>query len=388
MSEFQLFSTPAAGNPVTLRGANGYIASGVALLPNLPAREDTVTDRDEFFAQSDRPIKPWFSPLLTLHYRDERAADLTPALNQRLEHHDFSAAAGITGEFLHHRFFYQASGFLDDSSFIGLTGAPRAGLTYTPVHAGTRRFRGTTLHLAAATGTREPSLAEQASSTSTLAAPHTRTLEASVDQTLLPRKLTLRAAYFHNQFSHDFEPINFTAGRFVLAQTLSYRSQGLEAAATYSPASRLLFNAGYTYLAALVEQSSATPSFNPAYPTLPIGAFTALAGARPFHRPPNSGFASASYAGRALSASIKASIAGRADDSTNTLATPGFLLPNRNLSPGYTALDAYASYAVTRRITAFTQLTNLFDNRHMAPIGYTSTPFLIRTGLRIHLGGE
>ena len=390
-AELQLFSTPALGNPVFLRGANGYTASGTALLPVLPAREDAVTDRDEFFAQSDRPVKPWFSPLLTLHYRDERAADLTPTLNQRLDHHDFSAAAGITGEFLHHRFFYQTSGFLDDSSFLGLTGAPRAGLTYTPVHAGTRRFRGTTLHLAAATGTREPSLAEQASAlnaNSPLIAPRTRTLEASADQTILPRKLTVRATYFHNQFSHEFEPVNFTAGRFILVQTLAFRTQGLEAATTYNPSSHLLLTAGYTYLAALVEQSSATPTFNPAYPALPVGALTALAGARPFHRPPNSGFASASYAGRALSASIKASIAGRSDDTTGTLTTPSFLLPNRNLSPGYTSLDASATYAVTRRITLFTQLTNLFDNRHMAPIGYSSTPFLVRTGLRIRLGGE
>jgi hypothetical protein len=43
---------------------------------------------------------------------------------------------------------------------------------------------------------------------------------------------------------------------------------------------------------------------------------------------------------------------------------------------------------VTKRIAVFTQMTNLTDNRHMAPFGYLSTPFLIRTGLRVRLGGE
>jgi outer membrane receptor protein involved in Fe transport len=64
------------------------------------------------------------------------------------------------------------------------------------------------------------------------------------------------------------------------------------------------------------------------------------------------------------------------------------LLPNRDLSPGWLSLDANVTYALTHRITAFTQLTNITDNRHIAPIGFTSTPFLIRSGLRIRIGGE
>ena len=51
-------------------------------------------------------------------------------------------------------------------------------------------------------------------------------------------------------------------------------------------------------------------------------------------------------------------------------------------------MDASFTYAFTRHLTLYTELTNLLDNRQMAPLGYLSTPFLIRTGLRIRLGRE
>ena len=374
----KLFATPATGRLITITGANGYAASGLAALPVLPTRDDQATSRDEFTVQSDRPFKPWLTPLFTFRYQREHAAETIPAQRTTLERSHLSGALGLSGEF-HHRIIYQASGFLDSSPTLGFTGAPRLGLTYAPVRAGTRKFRGTTLHLTLATGLREPTLAE-----ATRTPPHTRTLEAAIDQAILPRKLTLRAAYFHNQFSHDFEPNSFTS----VSQTLAYRTQGLEASARYQPGNSLALTAGYTYLAAVVEQSALIPVFNPAYPLNPIGALAALPGARPFHRPPNTGFAAATYSGRKLTASLSAAIAGRSDDSTNLPQSPSLLLPNRNLSPGYTALDAFATFNISRHIVAFTQLTNLFDNRHIAPIGYTSTPFLIRTGLRIRIGGE
>ncbi len=378
-----LFSTPATGLPVTITGANGYTASGVATLLALPPRDDQATSRDEFTFQSDRPIKAWLTPLFTLRYQREHAAESTLTQRVALVRNHVSGALGLSGE-LHHRFFYQASGFVDHNPTLGFTGAPRLGLTYAPVRAGARKFRGTTLHLTLATGLRETGLRETGLAGATATPPRSRTYEFAADQAILPRKLSLRATYFHNQFSHDFEPL----GPTVVSQTLAYRTHGLEASARYQPAPSLLLAAGYTYLAAYVEQSAQAALFNPAYPLIPIGALSALLGARPFHRPPNSGFVSAAYNGRKLTASLSAAIAGRSDDSTNLAQTPTLLLPNRNLAPGYTAMNASATYNVSRRLTAFTQLTNLFDNRHIAPIGYTSTPFLIRTGLRIRLGGE
>ena len=387
----QLFTLPATGLPVTITGANNYTATGIATLPPLATRTDNVTNRDEFTFQSDRPFKPWLTPLLTFRYQDERAASLNeraiiPQAKSTLDRHHLAAAFALSGQ-IRHRLFYDASGFLDHSPTLGFTGAPRLGLTYAPVRPGPRRLRGTTLHLAVATGSRETSLAE-AVQIPTPTPPRTRSFEASIDQTILPRKLDLHAGYFHTQFSHQFEPAGLTTLSQTPTQTLAYRTQGFESILRYRPRYSLTLTAGYTYLAAFTEQSAVTPVFNPAYPTLPIGAFSALPGTRPFHRPPDTGFASAAYTSGRLTASLTAAVAGRSDDSTATLQTPTLLLPNRNLSPGYTSMDASATYTVSRRLTAFTQLTNLFDNRHIAPIGYTSTPFLIRTGLRIRLGGE
>jgi len=43
---------------------------------------------------------------------------------------------------------------------------------------------------------------------------------------------------------------------------------------------------------------------------------------------------------------------------------------------------------VTSHITLYGELDNLLDQRHIAPIGYLSTPFSARAGVRIRLGRE
>jgi len=145
---------------------------------------------------------------------------------------------------------------------------------------------------------------------------------------------------------------------------------------------------GYSYLASLVEQSAATAVFNPNLPGVAIGATTALVGARPFERAPNTGFLSAQYSGSKLSASLKATFAGKSDGTTGLVLNPTMLLPNRDLSPGYESVDAAFSYDLNHAVTLFSQFTHLLDDRHVAPIGYLSTPFGVRVGLKIRLGRE
>ena len=233
-----------------------------------------MTDRDRFTFQSDWPVKPWLQPLVLLHYEDTRGADLTPALRLTADRHHLGAAVGFTGTLLRSRLFYQATGEVDHSPLLGYTGSPRVGLTYAAVQPGRRRLRGTVLHATAAAGSREPSLLERAA-TLNITSPRSRSLDFSVDQTILPGKLTARAGYFHQQFSHEFEYVAYR----VPLQTLGFRTQGLETQLDYRPAAHLLLRGGYTYLAALVEQSAARPSFNPSLPSIAIGALTALPGA-------------------------------------------------------------------------------------------------------------
>lgn len=377
------YTTPLHGLPVTITGANGSSATGIATFLQPPPREDRVTNRDEYTYQTDYPFAGYLTALLTFRYVDQRAADLTPNLRQTVNRTNLSFAVGVQGQ-IRHRFFYETSGFVAHSPIYGFRGSPRVGLTYAPVRPGIRAFRGTTLHVTAATGFREPSLVESLASPTVT--PRSRTFDASIDQNLLSRKLTLQATYFHNQFSHDFEPVFLQP--LVVTSTLAFRTQGLETHLRYQPLPRLSMQGSYTYLAALTTQSLATPATNPSLPGTPIGALTALPGARPFHRPPHTGFLSAEYTGTTLTASVKAALSSRSDDSTYLIQNPTLLLPNRDLSPGWLSLDASVTYALTHRITAFTQLTNITDNRHIAPISYASTPFLIRTGLRIRIGGE
>jgi vitamin B12 transporter len=162
----------------------------------------------------------------------------------------------------------------------------------------------------------------------------------------------------------------------------------------------LFLRGGYTYLDAVVLQSftsdaysNGTASNNPNFPNIPIGAEGPLVGARPFRRPPQTGFFAVQYTATKFSAALKGAFAGRSDDSTfldgfdpnfgNTL-----VLPNRNLDFGYSDLDLNATYTATHHIAIFTQLGNLLSQQHIGPIGYPSLPFTVRAGLKIRIGGQ
>ncbi len=378
--------TNLAGRFITLTGANGYTVSGRATPFAVPTRQDQATLRDEAAYETDYAFSHFVTALFTFHYQDERALDTVPTIRQTLGRTNLVFAGVLRGEFKD-RFFYEGSGDVTHSSLTGFIGAPRLGLTYVPVLGGSRRLKGTSLHLTLATGNRERSIAEQ--SQSIFAPARSRMLDVSADQNLYRRKLILHAGYFHNQFSHQAEVLSLAGSNGgigpALSDTQAFRTQGFASELRYQPLSRLNLKGGYTYLASLIERSIATPDFNPTYPTLPIGLTTPLAGQRPFLRPPHSGFFALQYTGRTLSINLQASLAGHADDSTfnSTL-----LLPNRNLDHGYTRLDAGFAYALRRHITVFTQLTNLLNSQHIAPIGYPSTPFTVRSGLKIRLGGQ
>jgi iron complex outermembrane receptor protein/vitamin B12 transporter len=235
-----------------------------------------------------------------------------------------------------------------------------------------------------AAGVREPTLQEQLAGMAVGAT--SRTYDMAVDQEILPRKLSLRAAYFHNQFAHESETLGLAPLR--LGNGLGYRTQGLELTAQYHPFLRVMVRGGYTYLAALVEQSGAVAVFNPGIPGVPIGALTALVGGRPFHRPPNTGFVTVAYSGNRMMASVKDSFTGTSDDSTNLYLNKNLLLPNRNLSAGFASVDADVSYRVTRHLSLFSEFRNLLNQRGIAPIGYLSAPFGVRAGVRITVGRE
>jgi iron complex outermembrane receptor protein/vitamin B12 transporter len=378
------FATPATGVPVTIVGGNGYAATGTAVFRVLPSRLDTVTNRDAVTYQTDKRFKQWLMVVGKADVDAERGASVLPAGKRTLDRTHAGATVEFDGD-VRHRLFYEAAGTVDHAQQMGWTGGPRFGLSYAAVRPGQKWLRGTMLRAQVETRARETSLLEQ-DAVPGAGAPRQRTMESTVEQNIRGEKLTVRAEYFHAQYSHEFERLAYGAGG--MSQTLALRTQGVDVRLRYLPVRRLLVDGGYGYLASLTEQSSEVGLFNPALPKIAIGGLSALRGQRPFGRPPETGYFRVEWSGRKLNAAVQGGFAGKNDGTTGLVQTPGLLLPNRNLSPGYGAVDAHVSYVVAKQVTWFTQMTNLTDDRRTGTLGYVGTPFLLRMGLRVRIGGE
>jgi vitamin B12 transporter len=421
------------GNPVTIRGANGYTATGQAAF--FHPSGDTVSNRDELDYQTDYTFPHRIAVLFSFRYDNERGRLLDPNafLNQQTHRTNFLYTLQLQGD-IKHRFFYSLGGAVEKNHVYGIAGTPRIGLSYTPVRPGRRVFRGTRLRANVATGVQEPGLEAEFTSlytelqqsgnaaaiaaynVSPITAERSRTYDLGVDQNILNQKLILKAGYFHNQFNHQLELVNaegleqyFAIPATIASQlpaaslnSLAYRTQGLEIGLQYQPFTHLVLNGGYTYLASLVLQSfssdavaanNGTPTTNPNLPGIPIGALSPLVGSRPFRRPPSTGFFAVEYTTSRFSTALKGALASRSDDSTFQLHNDinggnTLLLPNRNLDFGYAKLDMNALFVATHHVTVFTQLDNLLGQQHIGPIGYPGLPFTIRAGLKIRVGGN
>ena len=146
------------------------------------------------------------------------------------------------------------------------------------------------------------------------------------------------------------------------------------------------------YLDAEVTNAfSATPSFNPAFPDVPIGKYSPLVGERPFRRPANSGSLFIGYTRGPAQVTFAGSFAGRRDDSTfldDEFFGSSMLLPNQGLSPGYAKLDLSGHYQVHEHFRLYLSVENLADRNYAAGFGYRSLPRTTRVGVTVTLGGD
>jgi iron complex outermembrane receptor protein/vitamin B12 transporter len=423
------------GNTVTIRGANGYNASGRAAINyggTYPMRNDQANNRDELYFQSDYTFSSHFIGLFGFRYENERGSFNDPAFFEfeKIQRTNFQYTLQFQGDILN-RLFYSLGGAIQRNNLYGTAGTPRIGLAWVPVRPSDGLFHGTKLRANAATGVQEPSLSIQFTSlyqqlldAGDIAAIHaynnvqpvqalrSRTYDVGIDQNILNQKLILKAGYFHNQFNHQIDFIDSgtllrvfgidtsTAQLYgAVLNTLAYRAQGFEGELQFQPKNSILIRGGYTYLASLVTQSFSTDAAyngtlaeNPNLPGIPIGSSYPLVGQRPFRRPPQTGFFAATYTRTKYAVAVKGAVSSRSDDSTflsysdvngdNTL-----LLPNRDLDYGWAKLDAYGTYTVTKHITVFADLGNLLSQQHIGPIGYPSLPFTFRAGLKVRIGG-
>ena len=412
------------GNPINLRGANGYTASGQAafLLPTY----DTVSNRDELYYQSNYTFPYRIAALFSFHYDNERGRLLDSAYPSGgiVKRANYLYTLQLQGDILH-RVTYSFGGSITRNELVGTYGNPRVGLTWDIIHPGAQPFHGTLLRANAATGLQEPSTLDQLASlytllqqvagntysTTPITAERSRTYDLGIDQNILNQKLVLKAAYYHNEFNHQLEFISsnglihyFNIPTSIALEipaasvnSLAYATQGVEAELQYQPLSRLFLRGGYTYLDSSVQQSFSSdnvrPAINPNFPAIPIGALSPLVGQRPFRLPPQFGFFAVEYNAKKFSAAIKGALATRSDDSTFQLNNDrnhgnSLLLPNRNLDFAYAKLDLNVIYSATSRVKIFTQLDNLLNDQHIGPIGYPGLPFTIRAGLKVRLFGD
>lgn len=433
------------GSPVTITGANGYSTTGRAVLDyagTYPYKSQLVSNRDQLAYQGSYTFTPHITALVGFHFEDERGQENIPSFQilENVSRQNYDYLASVHGDYKN-RFFYTLGGSLEHYSLFGTETSPRAGLTFYLIRPRHGIFSGTRLLGNYGDAVREPSLTDQTGSLyqeltvsgqtaaaqalhiTPLEAPTARTYEAGGEQAFFSDRLVLRVSYFHNEFGRQIESVSarllpnlipgLTAAEKIALEsalgpyfqedfglsvnTEAFRAQGIESTVQAGIGRNILLRGGYTYLDAAIQRSfdsdnvaflgNSAPTFN----GIPIGAVSPLWGARPFRRPPHTGFLSASYSQRKFTAMVTGAFASRSDDSTylefqDEFGGNSLLLPNRNLDAGYARIDAGGSYQVFNWLAGFAQAENLTDNQHIAPIGYPSLPATIRLGVRIQLG--
>jgi iron complex outermembrane receptor protein/vitamin B12 transporter len=432
------YSSPILGNlyigaPVTIRGANGYSVSGQAEFQfpgTYPNQFLNSADRDIIYAQSDYKINPHTVGLAAFKYEHESGyTQSVGSPKSSVDRTNYSTTAEINGD-LRNRLYYTAGTGIENNAVFGLAATPRVALAYYLVRPGkTSWLSGTKLRFSFSNGIKEPSIFYQTNSLfglleiqpngqqlisqyhiTPIGAERARTVDGGVDQILFGAKARLGITYFHNRFSNGIEYVppqglielgvpsalvnqDTPFGAAVNSQTLT--AQGAEIELEYKLGNNLWARGGYTYLDAVVERSfssdALSPSFNPAFPSMPIGAFSPLKGARPFRRAPQSGYFGLYYNHSRWLLSFTGTLVGKRDDSDFLFdkdGGPTLLLPNRNLDADYQLLDVSGSYRVSRVLSIYGSFQNVLAQHYSEAFGFPSLPFTFRSGIKITLGGE
>jgi vitamin B12 transporter len=421
------------GAPIVIRGANGYSVSGQAAFQfpgAYPNQFITSTDRDFVYAQTTYQVKPQLTALLGFRYEAERGFTQSSFGKSPADRRNYSYTLQVAGN-LANRFYYTLGSGIENNAIFGVEATPRVSVAYYLLRPDSSRvFSGTKIRGSFGTGIKEPSIFNAGNSLFSLlqqlsngqqlisqfhvtpiGAERSRTYDGGIEQSLFEGRAKLEITYFHNEFTHmvEFVPMQGLIDIGVpqpIAQALqfgatvnsqAFRAQGGEAELEYRIGRGLVARSGYTYLDAVVQRSFTSdaigPSFNTAstFPTIPIGAFSPLTGARPFRRAPHSGYLALAYHHSRWAASLTGTFVGRRDDSDFLSDKDGgtsLLMPNRNLDAAYQKVDIGGSYQVNHSLSVYTDLQNLLSEHYAEAFGYPALPFTFRSGIRITLGGE
>jgi iron complex outermembrane receptor protein/vitamin B12 transporter len=430
------------GDLVTIKGANGIAVTGRALMDfagTYPQGYQLVSNRDALVYQGDYTVTPHLMAQIGFQYEDERGSEPGSAYYSPVDRRNYDYRAAVHGDFKN-RLFYTLGGDLEHYSLFGVQTTPRAGVSFYVFKPKHGVLSGTRLMFNYGDAVREPSLTDQFYSLysflqqnggqstiqqvhiTPIGAPTARTYEGGVEQTFFSEHLIFRTNFFHNEFGRQIEyvgvdlipallPSLTPTQQNALGQQLqadgayeltlnseAYRAMGLETTLESGLGRSVFLRGGYTYLDAVIQHSYTNDDINllgpvPTYNGIPVGSDSPLQGARPFRRPPHTGFFTGSYSHSWLTVFLNTAFASRSDDSTflggldinggNTL-----LLPNRNLDQGYAKLDFGGSVRLRDWVGFYLLAENLTNNQHIAPIGYVSLPTNVRVGLKFQWGRE
>jgi vitamin B12 transporter len=403
------------GNLVTVKGANGFAVTGQAILDfsgTYPMISPDYEARRSVYAQSDCNFFGDWTGVFGFRYEHENGEGFT--------RNNYTTSIEGHGS-LGHRFFTTFGGGFEHNSFFGFAATPRVSMAYylrRPSNTGL--FGETRLKFNFGEGIKEASTSQQASALISLLTPaqiaqfnvqpigpeRSRTFDFGLDQRLFNGRASMGVTLYYNNFYNlisflgtgDLISIGVPAdvanstpfgGAYVNAT--SQRTKGAEIDYKMDLGHGFLFQGNYTYTDGVVTKAFGSPSFNPSFPDIAIGAFSPLEGARPFRIAPHSGSLALFYNHKKFNGAFTGYLVGRRDDSTflsdeffgNTM-----LLPNRNLSAAYQKFDLSAAYALKPYLSVYTGIENLFSQHYDAVFGFPSLPFTLRAGMRFTLGGE
>lgn len=402
------------GNVVTIKGANGYSVTGQAILDyagSYPQISPDYEARRSVYVQSDYRVTGDWTATAGFRYEHENGSGFT-----RDNYSYFTEGHGSIG----HRLYLTGGVGLEDNAVFGFAASPRASAAYYLRRpSGNSFFSDSKLRFNFGRGIKEPSTYQQANQVYALLTPAQRTqfgvgeigpersqgFDAGLGQGLWHGRVRVDAAYFHNRFYDLITYLDPTSlisigvnagaatatGFGAYVNATSTRSQGAELDFNSDLGHGFRLRANYTRLDAVVTKAFGAPAYNPAFPTIPIGAYSPLQGQRPFHRAPNSGSLGLYYSRRKFVGSFTGYMVGKRDDSTflsDALFGNTLLLPNRNLAPAYRKFDLSGRYSVNSVVQLYTSIENLFSQHYQAAFGYPAAPFTIRSGLTLTIGGE
>jgi len=420
------FGANYLGNPVTIRGANGYSVTGQAILDfggTYPSLFTAHTTRRMISGQTSHRVASGLD--VSGGGRFEREEGNTRInLDQPSESERNNGGAFVEARASVSRVFVSGGlGFEHNAVFKNAVSPRLSVAAYLRNPSSSSDVGETKLIFNVGKGIKAPAIFQELSSLFRLVQPsqaaalgvdaigpeRARNLDVGAEQGLWQGQLRIRATFFHNEFEDLIEfvsknvlpqvgvpPAVATAtalGAYVNSQ--SYRARGLETSADAMIGQRVRAAASYTYLDATVTESFASgalaPATNPAFPGITIGQFSPLVGARPFRRPMHSGSLLLSYMQGPGQITLAGYFSGKQDDST--FLSDGFfgntlLLPNHNLDAAYQKIDLSGSFRIHPRLKWYASIENLGGEQYEAAAGFPALPRTLRTGVTVILGGE